>query len=106
MKKLLLIILGITMLSCGGNEPNACMASEQFILKELNYPKGADLPFLECHVTEKNSDKYTVLRKISAVNAFGVETEYIYKVRMQFLGGDQLDDNNWQLLSIIHEEVR
>lgn len=87
----------------GSKEPNACFASETFIKSDLKFPKEAELPFLECHVTEKDSDTYTVLRKVTAVNAFGVEQDYIYKVKLRFLGGDELEKGNWELISLRKE---
>jgi 3-oxoacyl-[acyl-carrier-protein] synthase-3 len=44
--------------------------------------------------------------KIGAKNAFGVESEFIYKVTLGFTGGDDLDIKNWKLISLRSEEVR
>ena len=92
--------------SCGSDEPNACLMSEDFIKMDLNYPAEAEFPFLDCNAEDNGNGKYTVLRKISAKNAFGVESELIYKVELQFNGGVTVDENNWELLSIRSEEVK
>lgn len=83
---------------------NPCMASETFIKRELNFPSEADFNFLECHTVEEVGNTYTIIRKIKAKNAFGMETPYIYKVKMEYLGGDQFEDENWQLIYIKHEK--
>ena len=105
MKKLLLIA-GLAMLSACSDKPNACVMSESFIKQELNFPKEASFPMLDCNTTDNGGGNYTVLRKISAKNAFGMETEYIYKLELYYKGGVEVDQNNWELKSIRSEEVK
>lgn len=83
---------------------NPCVMSEDFIKKDLRYPNTAKFSTFNCS-SEQNSDgSYTVLRKVSAKNAFGVESEFIYKVRIGFTGGNEVDINNWKLIGIQSEE--
>lgn len=88
------------------SDANPCLMSEDFIKQELNYPKEASFPFLDCHSTDNGGGKYTVLRKISTKNAYGMEKDYIYKVELRYKGGISVDIDNWELISIRHEEVR
>ena len=106
MKKLLLSFILLGFVSCSSDTPNACLMSEAFIKKELNFPKEASFPFLDCNTTDNGDGTYTILRKISAKNAFGMETEYIYKVKMSYNGGVTTDQDSWQLLDIQSEEVQ
>ena len=85
---------------------NPCLMSEDFIKQDLNYPKTANFPFLDCHSTDNGNQTFTVLRKISAKNAFGVEKDYIYKVEMRYKGGTAVDINNWELINIQSEESK
>lgn len=85
---------------------NPCVMSEDFIKRDLRYPNTANFSIFNCS-SEQNSDgSYTVLRKVSAKNAFGAESEFIYKVRIGFTGGNEVDINNWKLIGIISEEYR
>ncbi|MGL6037546.1 MAG: hypothetical protein ACRC0E_01460 [Soonwooa sp.] len=94
------------MISCGKSEPNACLMSEDFIKKHLNYPAEAEFPMLDCNVKSDGNGNYTVLRKITAKNAFGVKSEFIYKVEMYYNGAIPEDINNWTLMNIKSEEVK
>jgi hypothetical protein len=105
MKKIILFLLFI-FISCGSNDPNACIISEDFIKKDLYNPSTADFSSFDCS-TEYNSDgTYTILRKVGAKNSLGVEREYIYKLKLNFNGGEWVDMNNWTLLTIQSEEMR
>jgi hypothetical protein len=85
---------------------NPCIISEDFIKQDLQNPSTADFSIFDCS-NEKNSDgTYTVLRKVSAKNSYGVEKEFIYKVTLGFKGGNWVDMSNWDLIKIQSEEYR
>lgn len=85
---------------------HSCSMSEDFIKMDLLNPKTADFSLFDCN-TERNSDgSYTILRKVSAQNSFGVEKEFIYKVTIGYTGGDELEKSNWELINIRSEEYR
>ena len=105
MKKIMLLLL-LVLISCGSNDPNPCIISEDFIKKDLYNPSTADFSSFDCS-TEYNSDgTYTILRKVSAENSFGIKSEYIYKLKLSFLGGNWVEISNWKLLNIQSEEYR
>jgi hypothetical protein len=83
-----------------------CEMSKNFIKQDLNYPKSADFSMFDCSVENNSDGSYTILRKVGAKNAFGVESEFIYKVRLGYTGGIDVDIENWKLISILSEEVR
>lgn len=106
MKKIMLLIAVLLFISCGSSEPNACLMSEDFIKKELAYPDEAEFSSFDCS-SESNADgTYTVLRKVSAKNTFGVQSSYIYKVTLSFNGGNAVDINDWTLINIQSEEYK
>lgn len=87
-------------------DANPCVMSEDFIKSDLRYPDTVDFSMFDCS-TENNSDgSYTILRKVSAKNGFGVESSYIYKVKLGFKGGNTVDINDWELISIESEEYK
>jgi|SRR5690554_1252197 len=83
---------------------NPCVMSEDFIKRDLRYPKTAKFSIFNCSSERNDDGSYTILRKVSAKNAFGVESEFVYKVRMGFTGGVDVDINNWKLIGIVSEE--
>lgn len=85
---------------------NPCFVSEDFIRRELNYPEEAEFPMLDCNITEESGNTFTILRKIKASNAFGVKKAYIYKVKLEYNGGESSDSNNWSLINIRSEEYK
>ena len=104
MKKLLLL-LTFMIISCS-SEPSPCVISEDFIKKDLRYPDTAVFSAFDCS-TENNSDgSYTILRKVSAQNAFGVQSSFVYKLQLRFKGGDWTETSNWDLISIRSEEYK
>lgn len=88
------------------DDANPCIISKDFIKQDLNNPATADFSMFDCS-TDKNSDgTYTVLRKVSAQNSFGVEKEFIYKLKLGFKGGNWVDISNWDLIKIQSEEYK
>jgi hypothetical protein len=85
---------------------NVCLNSEDFIKQDLNYPSTADFSIFDCSVDNNSDGSYTIMRKVGAKNAFGVESEFIYKVTLGFTGGNDLDIKNWKLINLRSEEVR
>ena len=107
MKKIILIFSIVLFLSCGdSNKPNACVISEDFIKQDLNNPLTAEFSSFDCSAEENVDGTYTVLRKVSAANSFGVSKEYIYKVRLSFNGAEWTDKSNWTLIDMKSEEYK
>lgn len=84
---------------------NPCDIAKDFIRKDLQHPSTAGFSSFDCS-SEENSDKsYTVLRKVSAKNAFNLELNFIYKLRFGYIGGNESDLKSWKLIGITSEEV-
>lgn len=89
-----------------GDKQVACSMAKDFIKLDLQNPATADFDLLDC-TSEQNYDlSYTVMRKVSAKNALGVEKEYIYKIVIGFNGGEKYDRSSWKLVSMRSEEYR
>lgn len=85
---------------------HVCTMSESFIKMNLINPKTADFSLFDCNKEQNSNGSYTILRKVTAQNSFGVEKEFVYKVTIGYLGGDELEKSNWKLISIQSEEYR
>lgn len=85
---------------------NVCIMSKDFIKKDLYNPSTVSFSSFDCTVEKQSDGSYTVLRKVGAKNALGVKKEYIYKLRIAFLGGNDVDIKNWKLIGIISEEYK
>lgn len=107
MKKLfVLAFLSIFIISCGSDELNPCQISIDFIKEDLKNPATLDYSSFDCTKEFDNVNKYTILRKVSAENSFGVKKEFIYKLELKYLGGNQYDKSSWELISLKSEEYR
>jgi len=88
------------------SDANPCIISEDFIKDDLYNPETASFSSFNCSNEENSDGTYTILRKVSASNKLGIETEFIYKVKIGFKGGNWVDIDNWDLISIQSEEYR
>lgn len=84
---------------------NPCPISIDFIKRELQNPSTIDYSSFDCN-KENDGNLYTVLRKVSAKNLVGVEKEYIFKIKIAYLGGNENDIDSWKLINIISEEYK
>lgn len=105
MKKFLFSICIFIFISCS-NEPSACIASEDFIKEDLNYPEEAEFSSLDCNSEFLADGSYEVLRKVTAKNAFGIKSSYVYKVKIKQIGTNWTSKSDWQLISIRSEEYK
>lgn len=83
-----------------------CIISKDFIKKDLHNPSTAEFSMLDCNKEKSADGSYIILRKVSAKNSFGVKKDFVYKVRLGFLGGNSSDIKNWKLISIASEEYK
>lgn len=104
--KRLLLLLTLLIFSCGSDEPNPCVIAMDFIKEDLKYPEEAEHSIFDCSKESNSDGTYTVLTKVKAKNALGVQSSYIYKLRLKFIGGISVDEKNWQLLKMQSEEAR
>lgn len=73
--------------------------SQDFVKLNLKYPAEAtfDFPFYHEVIS---SNTATVLSKVTTKNGFGVKVEIVYKILLEFKGGEWTDINNWKQLDI------
>jgi hypothetical protein len=85
---------------------DGCLISKYFIKQDLINPSTADFSMFDC-VSEVNQNKsLTILRRVSARNKFGIESQFIYKLKIAYLGGNEGDPKNWRLLGLTSEEYK
>lgn len=84
---------------------NPCAVSINFIKNELQNPNTIDYSSFDCS-KENDGNLYTVLRKISAKNLMGVEKQYIFKLKIAYLGGNENEFSNWKLITVQSEEYK
>jgi hypothetical protein len=84
---------------------NAKPISEDFIKKDLYNPSTADFSLIDA-TQQVDGNIYRILRKVAAKNSLGIEREYIYEVKIEYLGGNEYDTSSWKLVSIRSEEYK
>lgn len=81
----------------------AYVISQQFMTDHLVNPKGADYPMIkgEWNVHFNSSDtSYRVASYVDHKNPFNAEIRTKYFMLLKYLGGDENDKFNWQVLSL------
>lgn len=87
-------------------EDFACVVSEDFIKEQLNYPADAEFSLMDCIKKSDSTGSVTVWNKVVLKNSFGVKKDYIFKLKLVYLGGVEIEKKNWTLISIHSEEYR
>ncbi|HBB00737.1 MAG: hypothetical protein A2W86_11835 [Bacteroidetes bacterium GWD2_45_23] len=84
---------------------NKCaIISEDFVKSKLKFPLESKIK-TSTHVHEVEGDQAIVINKFTTKNAFGVTSEYVYKIWMNFNGGDWKDIKNWSYSKLIIENT-
>lgn len=109
MKKLLFVLVAMMPLLVLGqdastNKNRAYITAQEFVKQKLKFPKEADFNNSVVHETQ-GSGKCTVLGKVTAKNAFGVRTEYAYKIWLVHNGKDWTEQSNWRYTKLILEDT-
>lgn len=78
--------------------------SEDFVKSKLKFPLESKIR-TSAHVHEVEGTQAIIMNKFSTKNAFGVTSEYVYKIWMNFNGGDWEDVENWSYTEMIIENT-
>jgi len=78
--------------------------SEDFVKSKLKFPLEGKIRTSN-HVHEVENGQAIVINKFTAKNAFGVKSEYVYKIWMSFKGGEWEDIKNWSYSKLIIENT-
>lgn len=111
MKKILFLFLLIFCFDVAAQDyskekAKSFIIAQDFVKKQFKYPKETSFETLTVKHEHLKPYTCTVLGKVTAKNAFGVKTEYIYKIWLQYLGGEWTDTKNWIQVKIILEEYK
>lgn len=106
------ILLAIVVLipsSESGPRDHSTMAVVQcrnFVRDRLQSPSTADFPFLDHVVSAVGNETFVVRSHVDAQNAFGATIRNNYVCRIQYSGGDDADQRNWNLIDLQLGPVR
>ena len=109
MKKMIYFILITISLfySCGSfvTETEVYVASQDFVKEHLSYPEEADFITGSSIVEENPDNEYTIYAKFTSPNALGVDSKFLYKMEIKYLGGDWVKKSNWECKYLIIENL-
>lgn len=86
------------------SKSSAMVISEDFVKSVLNYPSTAKFPFGSQTATEESYGKYVILGEVNAKNAFGVQSEMVYKIWLEYKSGDWQNMDSWICEKLILED--
>lgn len=110
MKNLLLAVMLLCSVSVfaqidASKDKGKCVVTaEKFVKSKLKYPNTADFKLGTVHETD-GFRKAIVMGKLTAKNAFSMETEYVYKIWMMHKGNAWDELSNWKLNKLVLENV-
>lgn len=82
----------------------AGIMSEDIVKEKMRYP--SEVEFKDEYLGEEISPtQFKVLRRFTAKNAFGVKSDYAYRIYMTFKGEDWAVLNNWEYEDLTIENV-
>ncbi len=107
-KKLLLVLLLIPLFAHSQTnvyqDKNKCyITAQDFVKSKLKFPKEAKFDRNVVHETNGYGNAI-VLGKVTAKNALGIQTEYVYKIWISHNGGEWTDSRNWTMTKLILED--
>lgn len=82
------------------------VVAEHFIKQRLNYPAEAKFEGSTTKHEYLGGNRCTVLGKFETKNAFGVRSEYVYKIWLKYNGGEWSDFSNWENEKLKIEEYK
>jgi hypothetical protein len=76
--------------------------SQDFVKRNLKSPKSADFPLLDYSWSDLDEmDNIIIIKSyVDAQNAYGADIRQTYYTKLQFIGGDWSDINNWKLIDL------
>lgn len=111
MKKVLLVLFvlvlnaGVFAQSNVYRDKSKCyITAQDFIKQKLKYPKEAKFDRNVVHETDGYGSAI-LLGKVTAKNAFGIQSEYVYKIWLDHNGKDWTELRNWTMKKLIMEDV-
>jgi hypothetical protein len=78
----------------------AYVISQNYVKQKLTYPEEADFPTLPVSSELNKDNVYNVIADVTTKNGFGVKIDVHYQCLLKFKGGDDADNNNWQLVDL------
>jgi hypothetical protein len=82
------------------HESMAKVITKDYVSEKLKFPEEADFELLSTTVQRNEKGLYNVRGIVTAKNAFGVKTKYSYNCSLQYLGGNDAEPTNWNLVAL------
>lgn len=82
------------------HDTEAYVIAKEFVKTRLKYPEEADFPFTPTSSKHVGSGAYNVLGEVTAKNAFGVKSRYVWRALIKFNGGDDLNPKDWEVVAL------
>jgi uncharacterized membrane protein YvbJ len=79
-------------------------ASEEFVKRKLKYPNTAAFPTTYISVKTDDQSIYTVISYVDGLNAYERPVRINYRIKMQYLGGDMKDAQDWKVIETYLDE--
>ena len=79
------------------SESMAYAQSQHYVKAILKSPSSAKFPWTDYNYKKYEGNKYLISSYVDSQNSFGAMIRSDYAVVLTYLGGDDLDINNWQL---------
>ena len=77
-------------------------AQEEYVKPKMNYPDETKFDVMPNYIEYSKLDSvYSVGGKGTTKNGFGVVVPIVFKCKLKYLGGDDLDSSSWQLVGDI-----
>ena len=79
----------------------AQIIAHDFIKSQLKSPSTADFPWFAHRISRSEDERqvYKVVSHVDSQNSFGAEIRTQFWVELRYLGGDDYDSNNWEIIS-------
>lgn len=84
----------------GTSESMATVQSRNFVKMTLKSPSTAKFPRFEVVASDLGNDTYMISSYVDAQNSFGATIRNSWAVKLRYLGGDDADISNWNLLEM------
>lgn len=107
MKRFFFLLFVGLLFGCSSNkitDSKCFVMAQDFVKKRFSYPNEADFHY--DYIFEVESEQnYIVLGKVTAKNAFGVKSDYVYKIWLSYLGGEWTSTTSWSSKKLIIENT-
>ena len=82
----------------------AYLEARELAKSKLQYPDEADFDWTPTYDKNEGENNYRIVGNVMTKNAFGVKKKIRFKCVLHYIGGDDLEDSNWEAVEDISLE--